>query len=325
MDENDILFGVVQKFCDKDINLSPKPVLNKEGEVVHDGLTNLGMGYIFEELIRKFNEENNEEAGEHFTPREVIQLMTHLVFLPAKEYLLEGTHLIYDPACGSGGMLTEAENFVHDPEGKIHSTARISLYGQECQDETYAICKSDMMIKEDRPEPENIKFGSTLSQDKFGSMQFDFMLSNPPYGKDWKKDREYIIDGKDIIDNRFKVGVPRSNDGQLLFLVNMLSKMKTDNKQGSRVASVHNNSALLSGDAGSGESNIRQWIIENDWLEAVIQLPKNIFYNTDIATYILVLTNRKAENRKGKIQLINAIDKYEKLTRSFGKKTCFFN
>lgn len=324
MEEANILFGVVQKFCDKDINLSPKPVLNKEGEVVHDGLTNLGMGYVFEELIRKFNEENNEEAGEHFTPREVIQLMTHFVFLPAKEYLLEGTHLIYDPACGSGGMLTEAENFVHDPEGKIHSTARISLYGQEIQAETYAICKSDMMLKEDKPEPDNIQFGSTLSQDKFGSMQFDFMLSNPPYGKSWKSDQDYIVDGKDIIDNRFKVGVPRSSDGQLLFLANMLSKMKSDTKQGSRVASVHNGSALFTGDAGGGESNIRQWIIENDWLEAIVQLPKNIFYNTGITTYIWVLSNRKAENKKGKIQLINAGERYEKLRKSLGSKTCQF-
>lgn len=324
MEDANILFGVVQKFCDKEINLSPKPVLNKEGEVIHEGLTNLGMGYVFEELIRKFNEENNEEAGEHFTPREVIQLMTHLVFLPAKEYLLEGTHLVYDPACGSGGMLTEAENFIHDPEGKIHSTAQIGLYGQEINPETYAICKSDMMLKEDKPEPENIQFGSTLSQDKFGTMKFDFMLSNPPYGKSWKTEQDYILDGKAIIDSRFSVGTPRSSDGQLLFLVNMLSKMKHDTKQGSRIASVHNGSALFTGDAGGGESNIRQWIIENDWLEAIVQLPKNIFYNTGITTYIWVLSNRKAEHRKGKVQLINASERYEKLRKSLGSKTCQF-
>jgi len=325
MEDANILFGVVEKFCSKDINLSPKPVENKEGDVVHGGLTNLGMGYVFEELIRRFNEENNEEAGEHFTPREVIQLMTHFVFLPAKEYLEEGTHLVYDPACGSGGMLTEAENFIHDPEGKIHSIARISLYGQESQAETYAICKSDMILKEDKPEPDNIQFGSTLSQDKFGMMRFDFMLSNPPYGKSWKSDQEYIVDGKDIIDSRFKMGVPRSSDGQLLFLVNMLSKMKHDTKQGSRVASVHNGSALFTGDAGGGESNIRQWMIENDWLEAIVQLPKNIFYNTGITTYIWVLSNRKAEHRKGKVQLIDASEKFEKLRKNLGSKTCQFN
>lgn len=324
MEDANILFGVVQKFCDKDINLSPKSVENKEGEVIHAGLTNLGMGYVFEELIRKFNEENNEEAGEHFTPREVIQLMTHFVFLPAKEYLKEGTHLVYDPACGSGGMLTEAENFIHDPEGKIYSTAQIGLYGQESQAETYAICKSDMMLKEDKPEPDNIQFGSTLSQDKFGAMKFDFMLSNPPYGKSWKTEQDYILDGKDIIDNRFSVGTPRSSDGQLLFLVNMLSKMKHDTKQGSRIASVHNGSALFTGDAGGGESNIRQWMIENDWLEVIVQLPKNIFYNTGITTYIWVLSNRKAEHRKGKVQLINASERYEKLRKSLGSKTCQF-
>lgn len=324
MEDANILFGVVEKFCSKDINLSPNPVLNKEGEVFHSGLTNLGMGYVFEELIRRFNEENNEEAGEHFTPREVIQLMTHFVFLPAKDYLKEGTHLVYDPACGSGGMLTEAEKFIHDPEGKIHSSARISSYGQEVNPETYAICKSDMMIKEDRPEPDNIKFGSTLSQDGFKQMKFDFMLSNPPYGKSWKTEQEYIIDGKDIIDSRFSVGVPRSSDGQLLFLVNMLSKMKSDTKQGSRVASVHNGSALFTGDAGGGESNIRQWMIENDWLETIVQLPKNIFYNTGITTYIWVLSNRKAEHRKGKVQLINASEQFEKLRKNYGSKTCQF-
>lgn len=330
MEDANILFGVVQKFCDKDINLSPKPVLNKDGDVVHEGLTNLGMSYVFEELIRKFNEENNEEAGEHFTPREVIQLMTHFVFLPAKEYLKEGTHLVYDPACGSGGMLTEAEKFIHDPEGKIHSTATIILYGQEINPETYAICKSDMMLKEEKPVPDNIQFGSTLSQDRFKDDQsirptkFEFTLSNPPYGKSWKSDQDYIVDGKDIIDSRFSVGVPRSSDGQLLFLVNMLSKMKHDTKQGSRIASVHNGSALFTGDAGGGESNIRQWVIENDWLEAIVQLPKNIFYNTGITTYIWVLSNRKAEHRKGKIQLINASERYEKLRKSLGSKTCQF-
>lgn len=322
MQEANILYGVIEKFV-KEINLSPKPVLNKDGEIIHEGLTNLGMGYVFEELIRKFNEENNEEAGEHFTPREVIQLMTHIVFLPAKDYLTEGTHLIYDPACGSGGMLTEAERFIHDPDSIIHSSAEIYFYGQEINPETYAICKSDILLKEEKPEPENIAFGSTLQQDKFAHLKFDFMLSNPPYGKSWKNDMVHIVGDKgEIIDPRFKIGVPRSSDGQLLFLVAMLSKMKHDAVQGSRIASIHNGSALFTGDAGSGESNIRQWIIENDWLEAIIQLPKNLFYNTGITTYIWLLSNRKAIQRKGKIQLINASDYFEKMRKSLGSKTC---
>ncbi len=320
MDEANILYGIVDKFCSKDINLSPKPVLNREGDVVMANLTNLGMGYVFEELIRRFNEENNEEAGEHFTPREVIQLMTHMVFLPVKDSIQEGTHLVYDPACGSGGMLTEAEYFIHDLEGEIRSKAICGLYGQELQAETYAICKADMMLKEDHPEPDNIAFGFTLQIDKHSPLKFDFMLSNPPYGKSWKSDYDTIVgEKKEIIDPRFTVEVPRSSDGQLLFLVNMLSKMKHDTKQGSRIATVHNGSGLFTGDAGSGESNIRQWIIENDWLEAIVQLPKNLFYNTGITTYIWVLSNRKAEHRKGKIQLIDASQQFEKNAKEFRK------
>ncbi|GFO77316.1 type I restriction enzyme M protein [Bathymodiolus platifrons methanotrophic gill symbiont] len=325
MEEANILFGVVEKFCDSKINLSPKEILDKEGEVIHKALTNLGMGYVFEELIRRFNEENNEEAGEHFTPREVIHLMTHFLFLPVKEQLEEGTHLIYDPACGSGGMLTEAEKFIHDSEGLIQSKAFIRMYGQEVNAETYAICKADMMIKEEKPELDNIAFGSTLSVDGFSHLKFDFMLSNPPYGKSWSNELEYIKDKKEIIDSRFSVGVPRSSDGQLLFMLNMISKMKHDTKQGSRIASVHNGSALFTGDAGSGESNIRQLIIENDWLEAIVQLPKNLFYNTAISTYIWVVSNRKPDHRRGKVQLINASEQFIKLRKSLGQKTCEFS
>ena len=228
------------------------------------------MGYVFEELIRKFNEENNEEAGEHFTPREIIRLMSHIVFEPLKGQLKKhARYSIYDPACGSGGMLTEAEHFalkITDNQSKF------VLYGQEVNPETYAICTSDMLIKDENPE--NIAYGSTLGNDGFMGKEFDFMLSNPPYGKSWKIDLDAIKDGNKIIDPRFMVGTPRSSDGQLLFLANMAYKMKKNTGLGSRVASVHNGSALFTGDAGSGESNIRKWLIENDWLDCIIGLPK---------------------------------------------------
>jgi type I restriction enzyme M protein len=284
------------------------------------------MGYVFEELIRKFNEENNEEAGEHFTPREVIKLMTHVLFIPVKEQL-PPVITVYDGACGSGGMLTESQDFIINPEGEIRSKASVYLYGKEVNGETYAICKSDMMIKGN--DPEKIKFGSTLSTDEFAGMRFDFMLSNPPYGKSYKSEQKFILDGKEVLDPRFQVvlknfkgieetvpATPRSSDGQLLFLMDMVSKMKPlkDSPLGSRIASVHNGSSLFTGDAGSGESNIRRYIIENDWLEAIIQLPNNMFYNTGITTYIWVLSNNKAPHRKGKVQLIDASELYQKLS-----------
>lgn len=294
------------------------------------------MGYVFEELIRKFNEENNEEAGEHFTPREVIHLMTHLVFDPIKDRL-PPVMTIYDPACGSGGMLTESQNYVIDPDGQIKATGDIYLYGKEINDETYAICKSDMMIKGNNPE--NIKVGSTLSTDEFAANRFDFMLSNPPYGKSWNSELKYIKDGSEVIDPRFKVeltdywgktetvdATPRSSDGQLLFLMEMVGKMKpiTNSPIGSRIASVHNGSSLFTGDAGSGESNIRRYIIENDMLDTIIQLPNNLFYNTGITTYIWLLTNAKPEARRGKVQLIDANLLYRKLRKNLGDKNCEF-
>ncbi len=318
MEESNITFSLIEKFCSSQINLSPHPVMDKEGKIVLGGLSNLGMGYVFEELIRKFNEENNEEAGEHFTPREIIKLMTHLIFEPIKTKIKEGTYLIYDPACGSGGMLTEAENFAIE----INPKATFHLYGQEVNPETFAICKADMLIKEE--DPEKIAYGSTLSNDGFPRFQFDFMLSNPPYGKTWKIDQESIVDPKtkEIIDHRFAgIGVPRVSDGQLLFLMNMVSKMKKDSELGSRIASVHNGSSLFTGDAGSGESEIRKYIIENDLLEAIIQLPNNMFYNTGIATYIWVLSNRKAANKKGKVQLIDASGIYSKMRKGLGNKS----
>ncbi|MCD8079868.1 MAG: SAM-dependent methyltransferase [Bacteroides sp.] len=289
------------------------------------------MGYVFEELIRKFNEENNEEAGEHFTPREVIDLMTHIIFEPLKEEL-PNIIRIYDPACGSGGILTEAQNFIRDEEGSIRAAADtdIYLYGKEINDETYAICKSDMMIKGNNPE--HIRNGSTLSTDEFAGETFDVMLSNPPYGKSWANEVKNIKDGKEVIDPRFSIrlkdlwgveseadATPRTSDGQLLFLMEMVSKMRP---QGSRIASVHNGSSLFTGDAGSGESNIRRHIIENDMLECIVQLPNNIFYNTGITTYIWVLSNRKSAERAGKVQLIDASRLYRKLRKNLGNKNC---
>ncbi len=329
----DVLLDVLEKFVSPYINLTPNQVEDPDGYKL-PALSNLGMGYVFEELIRKFNEENNEEAGEHFTPREVIELMTHLVFDPIKNEL-PLTITVYDPACGSGGMLTEAQNFI---EAKYSASNRdIYLYGKEINDETYAICKSDMMIKGNNPE--NIKVGSTLSTDEFASDRFDFMLSNPPYGKSWKLDKGYVVDGKDIIDPRFSFqltdywGAPYTNDkvpdiddGQLLFLMEMVSKMKPSGQdtRGSRVASVHNGSSLFTGQAGSGMSNIRRYIIEQDMLEAIVQLPNNFFYNTGITTYIWLLNNNKPDDRKGKVQLIDASLLFKKLRKNLGDKNCEF-
>ena len=333
MADNDVLLDVLEKFTSSYINLTDKEAVDPDGKKLPP-LTNLGMGYVFEELIRKFNEDNNEEAGEHFTPREVIDLMTHIVFDPIKDNL-PPVMTIYDPACGSGGMLTESQNFIKDEDGEIKAKGDVLLYGKEINDETYAICKSDMMIKGNNPE--NIKNGSTLSVDDFAGIKFDFMLSNPPYGKSWASEQKYIKDGKDVIDSRFIVNLadywgnksdvdatPRSSDGQLLFLMEMVGKMKSSSSNGigSRIASVHNGSSLFTGDAGGGESNIRRYIIENDLLDAIIQLPNNLFYNTGITTYIWLLSNNKAQNRKGKVQLIDANDLYSKLRKNLGDKNC---
>lgn len=334
MAKKDVLLDVLEKFTSPFINLTDKVVSDPNGKKMPP-LTNLGMGYVFEELIRKFNEDNNEEAGEHFTPREVINLMTSIVFEPIKD-ILPPVMTIYDPACGSGGMLTEAQNFIKDENANIKAASDVYLYGKEINDETYAICKSDMMIKGNNPE--NIKNGSTLAVDDFGDIKFDFMLSNPPYGKSWKSDERYIKDKGDVIDPRFQVelkdywgakslcdATPRSSDGQLLFLMDMISKMKSPklNKIGSRIASVHNGSSLFTGDAGSGESNIRANILENDLLDAIIQLPNNLFYNTGITTYIWILSNNKGEHKKGKVLLIDASNLYSKLRKNLGDKNCF--
>ncbi|MCU0467405.1 MAG: type I restriction-modification system subunit M [Arcicella sp.] len=335
MANKDVLLAVLEKFTSPYINLTPFEKNDPEGRKLPP-LSNLGMGYVFEELIRKFNEDNNEEAGEHFTPREVIDLMTHVIFDPIKDNL-PAVMTIYDPACGSGGMLTEAQNFIKDEEGQIQATGDVYLYGKEINDETYAICKSDMMIKGN--DPANIKNGSTLATNEFSGIHFDFMLSNPPYGKSWASEVKYIKDGNEVIDKRFLVklknywgeeedveAVPRSSDGQLLFLMEMVDKMKPAyiSATGSRIASVHNGSSLFTGDAGGGESNIRRYIIENDLLEAIIQLPNNLFYNTGITTYIWILGNNKKAHRKGKVQLIDAGQLYRKLRKNLGNKNCEF-
>ncbi|MDJ1371677.1 type I restriction-modification system subunit M [Gulosibacter molinativorax] len=316
----DALGSLIEKFLQPDLDLSP------------NGIDNHGMGTVFEELVRKFNEENNEEAGEHWTPRDAVRLMTRLMFEPVADAIPSGTYRLYDGAMGTGGMLTVAEETLRhltEPKGKKVST---HLYGQEINAETYAIAKADLILKGDGDAADNIKGGpeySTLSNDAFAGQEFDFMLSNPPYGKSWKTDQERLGGAKRIIDPRFVVEhngdpeyslVTRSSDGQLMFLVNLIAKMKQSTELGSRIASVHNGSSLFTGDAGQGESNIRRWIIENDWLEAIVALPLKMFYNTGIATYVWVLSNRKEERRKGKVQLINATDWFTPLRKNLGEK-----
>ena len=329
--EADALGFLLEKFLDNSINLSPKPILNGDGSVRLDGLDNHGMGTVFEELIRRFNEENNEEAGEHFTPRDVVQLMARLIFLPVAEEVRSGTYLVYDGACGTGGMLTVAEETLTQLAREQGKEASVHLYGQEVNPETYAISKADLILKGEGGEADNMQYGSTLSADAFPAREFDFMLSNPPYGKSWKIDLERMGGKSDITDPRFVVEhggnpgyalVTRSSDGQMMFLANMLSKMKHDNQMGSRIAEVHNGSSLFTGDAGQGESNIRRWIIENDWLEAIVALPLNMFYNTGIATYIWVLSNRKAAHRRGRVQLIDATQWSRPLRKNLGSKNC---
>src|SRR5450830_1489410 len=331
MVQANILGNVIEKFLDSSVNLGPVPVRNTNGTVRLPGLDNHAMGTIFEELIRRFNEENNEEAGEHFTPRDVVRLMADLVLLPVADQLQSTTYLVYDGACGTGGMLTIAEERLAELARQRGKNVAVHLYGQEINPETYAITFADLLIKGEGDVADNFSWGSTLSQDGFPRAHFDFMLSNPPYGKSWKTDLERM-GGKDgIKDRRFLVDhagdpefnlITRSSDGQLMFLANMLSKMKEKTSLGSRIAEVHNGSSLFTGDAGQGESNIRRWIIENDWLEAIIALPLNMFYNTGIATYIWLLSNKKAPRRQGKVQLIDATQWYQLLRKNLGKKNC---
>jgi type I restriction enzyme M protein len=330
----DALGSLIEKLLSPEINLSPKPLLNGDGSVKQPGLDNHGMGTIFEELLRRFNEENNEEAGEHWTPRDAVRLMARLVFLPVADQIESGTYLLYDGACGTGGMLTVAEETLKELAAERGKKVAAHLYGQEINSETYAIAKADMLLKGEGENADHIVGGaewSTLSHDAFPSREFDFMLSNPPYGKSWKSDLDRMGGKEGIKDPRFLIehgGDPeysiltRSSDGQMLFLANMLGKMKQKTKLGSRIAEVHNGSSLFTGDAGQGESNIRRWIIENDWLEAIVALPLNMFYNTGIATYIWVLSNRKAEKRRGRVQLIDATQWFKPLRKNLGKKNC---
>ena len=330
----DALGTLIEKLTSPDVNLGPAPVKDADGSVRHPGLDNHGMGSIFEELVRRFNEENNEEAGEHWTPRDAVRLMARLVFLPVAGRIKSGTYLLYDGACGTGGMLTVAEDTLRRLAAEHGKDVSTHLYGQEINAETYAICKADLLLKGEGDAADNIVGGpehSTLANDAFPSREFDFMLSNPPYGKSWKTDLERMGGRKAMRDPRFVTEhagdpeyslVTRSSDGQMLFLANKLSKMKRRTRLGSRIAEVHNGSSLFTGDAGQGESNIRRWIIENDWLEAIVALPPNMFYNTGIATYVWVLTNRKPEPRRGKVQLIDATRWFRPLRKNLGKKNC---
>jgi len=322
-----ITFSLIEKFCSPKVELRPEKI------------SPMAMGYMFEDLIRRFNEKTNAAAGRHFTPREIIELMTHLVYLPVKEKIQQGTYLVYDPCAGSGAMLTQSKKYATDPDGEIKSKASFHLYGQENTGEMYAVCKSDMLLKGE--DPDKIKFGSTLSKYGFDpNLKFNFMLTNPPYGTSWKEDQKELNVGTakkiEINDSRFNLEIKnfkgdkektcltsRSNDGQLMFMLHMLSKMKDPKDGGSRIASVQNGSALFTGDAGSGESGIRQYILENDLLECIIQLPNDMFYNTGIATYVWILSNKKEAKRKGKVQLINASSKdlfSKKMRKPLGDK-----
>ena len=330
--ESDALGTLISRFLSPDINLSPYPVKNEDGSIRLPGLDNHAMGTIFEDLVRRFNEENNEEAGEHWTPRDAVELMAQLVFQPVADQIQSGTYLLYDGAIGTGGMLTIAEQTLHDIATMREQEVSSHLYGQEINSETYAICKADLLLKGEQDA--NIVGGpqhSTLSNDAFGDHTFDFMLSNPPYGKSWKTDLDRMGGRSGMTDPRFVIRhgndpeyslVTRVNDGQMMFLANMVSKMKADTPLGSRIAEVHNGSSLFTGDAGQGESNIRRWIIENDWLEAIVALPLNMFYNTGIATYVWALTNRKAAHRQGYVQLIDATKWFTPLRRNLGQKNC---
>ncbi|MBR3946130.1 MAG: SAM-dependent DNA methyltransferase [Bacteroidales bacterium] len=328
--DNDRLLSIIEKITDPRINLTDKEVKGPDG-IMLPAMTNIGMGTVFEELLRRFNEENNEEAGEHFTPRDAISLLAHLVFEPVKDNLPKIVSL-YDPACGSGGMLTESREYLLDIGVR---NAAIQLYGTEINPETYAICKSDLIIK--GVDPSGMHLGNTITDNAFSDKSFGYMITNPPYGKSWKTDKDKIYHDKTLLDHRFELSLtnfigeeevadctPRTSDGQLLFVLEEVDKMKPleYQPQGSRIASIHNGSSLFTGDAGSGESNIRRYLIENDLVDAIIQLPNNIFYNTGITTYIWLLTNRKSEKRRGKVQLIDASQAYEKLRKNQGSRNC---
>lgn len=301
-----ILYIVIKEFTSTRANLHP------------DVISNLEMGYIFEEIIRRFSESHNEDAGQHYTPREVIRLMVNILFYD-DSVTLSGKNVartVYDPACGTGGMLSVAEEYLHE----LNSSTEIMSFGQELNDQTFAICKADMLIKGNNAD--FIKDGNTLSDDQFEGQKFDYIISNPPFGREWKNEKRTVEDeAKRGFAGRFGAGLPAASDGQMLFLMTAISKMKEPRDGGSRIAIIHNGSPLFTGDAGSGPSDIRKYILENDLLEAIIALPNDIFYNTGIATYIWVLSNKKAgTKREGKVQLINANGLYEKRRKALGNK-----
>lgn len=297
LSSNDILYSLVEEFTN--VHLEPKTV------------SNIKMGYIFEELVRRFSEQNNSEAGEHYTPREVIDLMVHMLDIDDRKLKNGELLTIYDPACGTGGMLSALKEFI---ETKVNKNANVRLYGQEVNDKTWSICEADLMIK---GEDARVVHDDTLFNDGFPKEKFDYMISNPPYGKSWSKIKKKVMANSN---GRFDIGQPRTSDGQLLFTLHMMAKMKPVNKGGSAIAIVHNGSPLFSGDAGGGESTIREYIIGNDMLETIVALPTQLFYNTGIATYIWIVRNNKPAKRKGKIQLINAVDFWKPMKRSLGDK-----
>ena len=304
LDKSDRLFLLVSKFCE--IDLHP------------DTVSNIEMGYIFEELIRRFNEASNEEAGDHFTPREVIRLMVNLLFLPDSEILTTKgiVKTLYDPACGTGGMLSVSEGYVRE----LNPDARLEVFGQDYNSQAYAICGSDMMIR--GHDTGNIRFGDSFTNDHCAAKNFDYMLANPPFGVKWEAQAGFIKRESEEqgFGGRFGAGLPRINDGSLLFLQHMISKMKDPKEGGTRLAIVFNGSPLFTGSAGAGESEIRRWIIENDRLEGIVALPDQLFYNTGIHTYLWIVTNRKAKRCRGKVQLVNAVSFFKKMRRSLGNK-----
>ena len=334
LSEQDRLGLLIEKFVDPRINLSNRQVLNEDGSVKIEALDNHTMGTLFEEVIRMFNEETNvTDAGRHFTPRDIVELIADLAFIPVQDKIQSTTYRIYDGACGTGGMLTVGEQHIKNLAKEQGKKVSIHLYGQENADETYAIARADMLVKGEGKEADQVRFGSTISDDKFAKEEFDFMLSNPPFGTPWKTDlKAWGIDKKDeISDSRFIINyddnpeyslLPDIGDPQMLFLANNISKMKTTTDLGSRIIEVHNGSSLFTGKAGSGPSNLRRYIFEQDLCEAIVAIPENMFYNTGIGTYLWVLTNKKEEKRKGKVQLIDATGMKTPLRKNLGDKNC---
>ena len=334
--EGGVLGLLIEKFVDNRINLSNRPVLFDDGSVSLPALDNHSIGTVFEELLRRFNEENNvTEAGEHFTPRDIVTLMAEIAFVPIMDKITDSSYLIYDGACGTGGILSVSEERLQQLAEACGKRINTHIFGQELQPETYATCKSDLLIKGDGEEANNISFGSTISEDGKAGMKFDFCISNPPFGTPWKRDLENwgLKDKKDITDGRFLIAydgnpayslVPNIGDPQMLFLANNISRMKDTTELGTRIVEVHNGSSLFTGNAGGGESNLRRYIIENDLLEAIIAVPEKMFYNTGIGTFIWIVTNRKESRRKGKIQLIDATGLKSPLRKNLGEKNCEF-